>query len=84
MNDPFELHGLRTRSEPWNRSLRAASERLGVLCFSKPEKEPLLWSHYAENHRGCCLGFEIREDLHTNEVDLLKKHADFLPELGTR
>lgn len=29
----------------------------GIVCFSETEKEPLLWSHYADCHRGIVVGF---------------------------
>jgi hypothetical protein len=32
--------------------------RLGLLCFSRNWKNPVLWSHYAEKHTGICLGFD--------------------------
>ena len=35
-------------------------DRIGLLCFSTNWKSPLLWSHYAEKHRGLCLGFDLR------------------------
>lgn len=31
----------------------------GMLCFSGSWKNPLLWSHYANRHRGICLGFDV-------------------------
>jgi len=44
-------------------ALRLLKETLantrGFICLSGTWKEPLLWSHYADRHRGMCLGFEI-------------------------
>lgn len=37
----------------------------GVCCFSSNCDNPLLWSHYGDQHRGICIGYEV-EDL-TNE-----------------
>lgn len=31
----------------------------GIVCFSEDWRGPLLWSHYAERHRGLCLGFDV-------------------------
>ena len=31
----------------------------GMLCFSKDWHNPVQWSHYADSHRGICLGFEV-------------------------
>ena len=33
----------------------------GITCFSKDNANILMWSHYANNHSGVCLGFDIDE-----------------------
>lgn len=38
-------------------------EKVGIYSLSKVNDEILMWSHYADNHRGFCIGFE---DLHIN------------------
>jgi hypothetical protein len=30
----------------------------GIICFSKSHSNLLLWSHYAKDHTGFCLGFD--------------------------
>ncbi len=34
-------------------------KRVGICSFSLALKEPLLWSHYANEHKGLCLTYEI-------------------------
>lgn len=36
-------------------------EEVGVVCFSKQLCNTLMWSHYAENHSGLCLTYQIPE-----------------------
>jgi hypothetical protein len=66
MNDPFELLGaeLKTRRDKAElKQLRdETSATLGALCFSQACGNPVLWSHYADKHRGLCFGFDIHED----------------------
>lgn len=31
----------------------------GVCCFSATYKNPLLWSHYGEQHKGICIGYSM-------------------------
>lgn len=40
---------------------QAAQElrNIGILSLSKNQKEILMWSHYADGHRGICLGFSL-------------------------
>lgn len=32
---------------------------LGVLCLSSKFDSPLMWSHYADQHRGICIEFDV-------------------------
>jgi Protein of unknown function (DUF2971) len=34
----------------------------GVCCFTCKADDPLMWSHYADSHRGVCLLYEIPHD----------------------
>lgn len=67
LNDPFELLGpsakdknLRRRFQSWKTQIAATR---GMLCFSRNWKNPVQWSHYAEKHRGLCLGFDVPQNL---------------------
>jgi hypothetical protein len=66
MNDPFELLGaeLKTRQDraELKHLKKETNAMIGALCFSRDCGNPVLWSHYADKHRGICLGFDIRDD----------------------
>ena len=65
LNDPFELIGFDLSDvERRTQLLRARDEmcRRGVLCFSRRWSSPLLWAHYADKHRGICLGFDLADE----------------------
>lgn len=63
LNDPFELLGADLTDREERRLFRQYKKDLdkhfGVLCFSRSWRNPLLWSHYANKHRGICLGFDV-------------------------
>lgn len=40
-------------------------ERVGLLCFSTAWSNPVLWSHYADKHRGMCPGFDVADHMLT-------------------
>ena len=42
--------------------------RFGVVCFSRKPNNPTMWAHYANNHRGICLGFEDFSDANYPDV----------------
>ena len=67
MNDPFELLGAASDCAEHRQNLvRWRDEYMdpssGVLCFSRDWDNPVLWSHYADKHRGVCLGFEVPDE----------------------
>lgn len=65
-NDPFELMALNFRDKRVRTAVTdyrsALDSEHGLLCFSEDWTSPLLWSMYAENHRGVCLGFDVLEN----------------------
>ena len=46
LNDKFE-----------QQVINAAAQTIGLLCFSEAVDDPVVWSHYADSHRGIALGF---------------------------
>jgi hypothetical protein len=42
------------------RNWRSTFDAMGACCFSRTFSETLLWSHYAEEHRGVCLEYQFR------------------------
>lgn len=63
LNDPFELWCVNQKDRGLRKDLRAYKDKMnatyGMFCFSKHWHNPVLWSHYADKHRGVCLGFDI-------------------------
>lgn len=67
LNDPFELLGADLRDKTLRKAFLETKNELhknnGLICFSKSWENPVLWSHYADKHRGICLGFDIPDHL---------------------
>ncbi len=63
LNDPFELLAGQLKYKCDRKSLaewkRVYQSVYGFLCFAKSWRNPVLWSHYADRHKGICLGFDI-------------------------
>lgn len=75
LNDPFELLGVDlsdcNHRRIFNETKETLSKSNGLLCFSKNWQNPVLWGHYANKHRGICLGFDMPHGLPT-KVDYVK------------
>jgi hypothetical protein len=65
LNDPFELWAIAQPDQHLRQGIRATKQQIagqhGVLCFSLDWQNPLLWSHYADRHRGLVLGFDVND-----------------------
>jgi hypothetical protein len=67
LNDPFELWAIAQPDSRVRQALKATKEKMaqqcGLLCFSLEWHNPVLWSHYADRHRGIALGFDVDEHI---------------------
>lgn len=67
LNDPFELWAIAQPDRQLRIALRLTKDEMskhrGVLCFSLSWHNPLLWSHYADKHRGVALGFDVQDQI---------------------
>jgi hypothetical protein len=69
LNDPFEMLGFSNRDpkfrKAWSLIRTLLHSRFGLVCFSNSYRNPVQWSHYADGHRGLCLGFDVPKRLLT-------------------
>lgn len=76
LNDPFEHRAIELSDESQRRALHSAiaesAKAHGIVCFSKSYCSPVMWSHYADRHKGLCLGFEVR-DIPLTEIKYIPK-----------
>ena len=63
LNDPFELLPYEMADRNKRAALNAQRKHMainhGILCFSATWKDPVLWAHYANKHKGLCLAFQV-------------------------
>ena len=52
----------------------------GISCFSETQDNILMWSHYAENHKGICVGYHTNNQLF--EKSKMIFYFDKLPNLN--
>lgn len=66
LNDPFELLPYEQTDPETRKGFRSARKiwgaSHGLLCFSSDWRDPVIWAHYSDKHKGLCLGFEIPEN----------------------
>src|SRR4051812_14453020 len=66
LNDPFELSCYALDNRRARREMESIrneiGRRYGWVCFSSDWRNPVLWSHYADKHKGMCLGFDVPDE----------------------
>ena len=66
LNDPFELMSASIAGNEERLVLKYLRDHwtktLGVICMCKHWKSPLMWAHYARQHTGVCLGFDVPDE----------------------
>ncbi|WGL97897.1 DUF2971 domain-containing protein [Arsenophonus sp. aPb] len=67
LNDPFELLGVNLGNKETRKKFRDLKKQLnekeGLICLSRNWRNPLMWGHYANQHKGIVLGFEVKKTL---------------------
>jgi hypothetical protein len=46
----------------WNEILKETNDQLRVCCFSEYNDSILMWSHYADNHKGFCIEYDLQNE----------------------
>jgi hypothetical protein len=71
LNPSFKAHIIEYQLELSQRKVDDEFSQMGIACFSERIDSVLMWSHYAEGHKGLCLEFDTnyppfqdREKLH--------------------
>jgi hypothetical protein len=67
VNDLFELRPFdfgegsegRSLRTAWGKAIGELSKSQGFISFSDSWSVPTMWAHYAHNHKGVCLGFDL-------------------------
>jgi len=84
LNDPFEFFAAELSDKQLRQTLQESkaefSKTNGILCFSKNWKNPVQWSHYADHHKGICMGFEIPNVL-LSKVKYVKNRINYSGEI---
>jgi hypothetical protein len=85
LNEPFDLWAIAQPDRRLRKALRDTKEqmasRFGMLCFSLTWQNPLLWSHYADRHRGLALGFDI-DSAQMKEINYVEERPTISPVIG--
>jgi hypothetical protein len=55
------------------------SDSNNIFCLSKDEKSILMWSHYAKDHTGICIGFKVHKSCNSMNIKIKSGYAIPIP-----
>jgi len=64
--------------------LRATMQKIGVLCLSETPNEILMWSHYADYHKGFCIEYRVDESSVLKRVAKPVRYTEIYPSLSLK
>jgi hypothetical protein len=76
-NDPFETLTLRNSEnlDLFKNNPDRVSQRYVAACLTRSNDNSLMWSHYAEQHKGVVIGYDVDcEELRSKEENLIPIH----------
>lgn len=64
-------------------TLQSQAASVGIFSLSEIPDNSLMWAHYARDHKGICIGFEVTHDgaLSDEERFLQVRYSDVVPQL---
>jgi len=76
--------GIITNRKRWHQTINAAANKVinskGICCFAANHEHTLMWSHYADGHKGICLKFDVLKDPTFFVFPLNMAYTDNYPE----
>ena len=69
-NDPFDCR-IPTYKSNWDIE-NFYYKDIGIRCFSAANDNVLMWSHYADSHKGVCLEFDYDKLLAIGQAEIIK------------
>jgi len=83
LNDPADCRP-RLMNVPTETKVKQADyfsffyQNIGVLCFCEQVDDPVIWTHYADGHRGIAIGYEVLGVLHPVQYGDTPPRIDYL------
>lgn len=79
LNDPMEgAYMIDAQHQDIIRALRNKKEKIYICSLSQNYTHTLLWSHYADSHKGCCIEVSAKNQ---REEPTLIQYTDDLPHI---
>ena len=69
--------------EAQEKAIELLRKKLGICCFTEIRDNILMWAHYAKQHTGFCLEFDVNNEFFRPLTRAIKvKYDGFRPEIN--
>ena len=68
--------------EDFRNNLKTLFQDIGVLCLSEIADSMLMWSHYANHHRGFCIEYDFSAESQLRKLANKVRYADEIPSVS--
>ena len=65
--------------DEYRNGIKALLQEMGVLCLSEVPDNMLMWSHYANHHRGFCVEYDFGEDTELKKIAHAVRYSGSIP-----
>lgn len=80
LNDPIEgayrLIKSKNYNDNWLKLLQSERNKIHICSLSQTYNNILMWSHYADSHKGCCIELEV-----TSKIGIVEKPVSYVDEI---
>ena len=82
LNDPMEGYFISENfdNSEWE-TMKNTRKRVRICSLSKNYNNALMWAHYADEHKGCCIELEVPDD--TKWIRLDMQYQSSMPKLSS-
>lgn len=68
--------------EEYRANLKTLLQEIGIFCLSELPDSMLMWSHYANHHRGFCIEYDCREGSKLRAIANAVLYSDAMPSVS--
>ena len=68
--------------EEYREKLKSKLQELGIFCLSADSCNLLMWSHYANHHRGFCIEYDCSEETLLRRIAFEVRYKDMVPSVS--
>lgn len=82
LNDPIEgayrLIKSKNYNDNWLKLFQSERNRIHICSLSQTYNNILMWSHYADSHKGCCIELEV-----TSKIGIVENPVSYVDQIET-